>query len=365
MVEEVASLAKDTSSDVITDIFIPQPCLVAIESSMVSVNQQTLNRNSSLFRPTHILLVLGCLVVIYIGGVARWIGGSNDVPSSDQTVQMTKSEERQLRTERVNRPNRPQSIEIVLDESRWEKAKSVTFQDSCAYQSLGDVPKDELYPRKGERHMIDPPSGGKLSLVCCVTTAGPLTIVAHHKWAPLGAERFLAMVTSGYFDSGVPFMRCVKGFLCQFGLNSDSTKEKDFKDTIQDDANWLPEGPTGRQNEQGVKRFAPGYLAYAGSGKNSRSKQLIMALKANGPLAGGSPWEVPWGEIVHKESFETLSKIYTGYGEHGPPQGQLGSQGMTDEMKEKWSELDYINSCSLVDERILEEDMSSEIANIQ
>ena len=76
-------------------------------------------------------------------------------------------------------------------------------------------------------------------------------------------------------------------------------------------------------NELGVYCFGKGYMAYAGGGKNSRSNQLIMALKDNKQLYGGSPWEVPWGEIVGKESFETIDKIYTGYGKRGPSQGKL------------------------------------------
>ena len=271
----------------------------------------------------------------------------------------TEAEDRQLRTERVNRPNRPQSIKVVLDESKWATADQGSKERpqggaaTCIYDSLNDLTTSELYPKKGERHMVDPPYGGKVSLVCCDTTAGKLNIVARHKWAPLGAERFIDMVTSGYFDSGVPLMRCIKGFLCQFGLNADIAKKDEFAKSIEDDWNWLPEGPPGRQNEQGVKRFAQGYLAYAGAGNKSRSNQLIMSLKANGPLGGGSPWEVPWGEIVHSESFETLSKIYTGYDENGPPQGLLGRKGMTKEMREQWPELDYINSCHLVDENVL------------
>jgi hypothetical protein len=100
----------------------------------------------------------------------------------------------------------------------------------------------------------------------------------------------------------------------------------------------------------GVKRFAKGYLAYAGAGKNSRSNQLIVALEGNGPLAGGSPWEVPWGELVGEASFETLSKIYTGYGEDGPKQGMLRKNGMTEDMKLVFDKLDYINKCQLLDE---------------
>ena len=75
-------------------------------------------------------------------------------------------------------------------------------------------------------------------------------------------------------------------------MNSDPKAKKKLakQGSIEDDANWLPEGPKFRQNKQGVKRFARGYLAYAGAGKNSRGTQLIVALKDNGPLAGGSPW---------------------------------------------------------------------------
>jgi hypothetical protein len=83
------------------------------------------------------------------------------------------------------------------------------------------------------------------------------------------------MVTSQYFDSGVPMMRCMKDFLCQFGINSDPTVTKTFKSNIKDDPNWLPEGPEYRENADGVKRFAKGYLAYAGGGKNSVSWHSI------------------------------------------------------------------------------------------
>jgi len=158
------------------------------------------------------------------------------------------------------------------------------------------------------------------------------------------------MVTSGYFDTTVPMMRCLKNFLCQFGLNSDPEQSKKYR-SFKDDPNWLPEGPDYRKNEDGVKRFARGYLGYAGGGKNSRGNQFIVSLHDEGRLAGGSPWEVPWGELVGDESFGTLSKIYTGYHEKGPPQGKLMNRGMTEEMKLEFPELDYINRCVLVDER--------------
>ena len=70
---------------------------------------------------------------------------------------------------------------------------------------------------------------------------------------------------------------------------------KNYQRNLKDDPSWLPLGPDHRQNGDGTKRFQKGYLAYAGSGTNSRSNQLIVALGDNGRLGGGSPWEVPWG----------------------------------------------------------------------
>ena len=51
------------------------------------------------------------------------------------------------------------------------------------------------------------------------------------------------------------------------------------KGGLMDDPQWLPAGPPGRLNKDGVKRFQKGYLAYAGGGKNSRGTQLILAFQ--------------------------------------------------------------------------------------
>lgn len=220
----------------------------------------------------------------------------------------------------------------------------------CPYMSLSDLSTSDLSPEQGKRHMVNPPTDGKITLACCKTTAGPWSIAVHHNWAPLGAETFLSMVRSGYFSATVPLMRCVRGFLCQFGLTANVTVTNQYRNTFKDDPNWLPEGPDHRQNEFGVLRFAKGYLAYAGGGKDSRNNQFIVSLDKSGPLAGGSPWEVPWGELVGKHSFETLDKIYTGYGEDGPDQRELMRIGVTDETRQHFPKLDYVLSCDVVDE---------------
>ena len=144
-------------------------------------------------------------------------------------------------------------------------------------------------------------------------------------------------------------MRCIHGFLCQFGLAGSASRQ--FSQTLEDDPNWLPEGPEHRKNKDGVHRFATGYMAYAGGGPNSRNNQFIVALQDNGPLAGGSPWEVPWGELVGEHSFETLSKIYTGYGEDGPKQSMLWRDDYLEKVPQDFPDLDFINSCHIVDKQ--------------
>ena len=91
------------------------------------------------------------------------------------------------------------------------------------------------------------------------------------------------------------------------------------------------------------------FFRYAGAGPNTRGNQFIVALDNNGPLGGGSPWEVPWGEFIGKESFVTLDKIYTGYGEKGPSQPDLSRQGFSAKIQKQFPKLDYITSCVITD----------------
>jgi Cyclophilin type peptidyl-prolyl cis-trans isomerase/CLD len=202
---------------------------------MVSVNQRTRRRNDCGWLR---IRALQLTLLAAIAGIASWarimfLKGFNATAPAEQ------------------RSNRPQTVHVILDESTWAKKRNEHVK--CEYKALSDLKQDEAYPSRGSRHMVTPPSGGKLSLVCCETTVGNLNILTHHNWAPVGAKRFIDMVTSGYFNTGVPFMRCIAKFLCQFGLNGDPSKSEEFRDRLPDDPNWLPEGPKYRTNKNGVK----------------------------------------------------------------------------------------------------------------
>ena len=92
----------------------------------------------------------------------------------------------------------------------------------CEYKSFSDLKSYEIHPQvsesvdgNGRRHAYPPPKDGRVSLVCCNTTVGAMSIAVHHNWAPYGAKRFLDMVNSQYFSSKVALMRCVRNFICQ------------------------------------------------------------------------------------------------------------------------------------------------------
>lgn len=290
------------------------------------------------YRSTKVKIIL-CVIISYgcIFAVFVTLITSNDSKTSKNDDGMKEKEKESTIKEEIHSDNKV--------ESNRENKSSVI----CPYQQIADLAPEEYKPKKGIRHMVDPPQDTNISLVCCKTTVGPLSILVHHSWAPNGAKRFLEMVDSHYFDAKVPFMRCVHNFLCQFGLAGGTKLQQAFRPSIQDDPNWLPEGVQHRMNDDHVMRFAKGYMAYAGAGPHSRSNQFIIALKANGPLGGGSPWEVPFAELVGTHSYETLDSIYTGYGEHGPSQGLLWKENSSAEVREKFPELDYVTDCWIAD----------------
>lgn len=230
----------------------------------------------------------------------------------------------------------------------YDNNKSEIPKSKCSINFISDLSDAQLNPVAGERHMITPPQGGKLSLLCFETTQGNMNLLVHERWAPIGVARLLEMVQNRYFETKIPLFRCTDA--CQFGLAGDPKFTERFSDRLQDDPMWLPPGPNHQENSQGVRRYPQGYFTYAGGGNHTRTNQFVLTLKPNKFMGGGSPWEVPMGELVGKESFETMSKFYTGYGEKGPPQGLLRREGNSIKVQTEWPLLDYITGCKIVDE---------------
>lgn len=241
-------------------------------------------------------------------------------------------------------------LPMAKDESIIETvdASTALHHPLCPVTSIASLSKEERQPRAGMRHMVDPPAGGNLTLVCCETTKGHFSALLHHAWAPLGVARLVNMIQSRYFSSKVPLFRCTNA--CQFGLSGNPEETKNFNARMQDDPMWLPPGKDHRKNEFGVLRYPQGIWTYAGSGPNTRSNQFVITLKPNPFMGGGSPWEVPLGEFVGKISFDVLPRLYNGYGEKGPGQGLLRKEGNSERVQKEWPLMDYILGCDVLDE---------------
>lgn len=106
------------------------------------------------------------------------------------------------------------------------------------------------------------------SFVVAVTTSrGPVTLVVHRDWAPLGAERFYRLVQENFFD-GARFFRVVKGFVVQFGLPADPRVGRAWVSRV------IADDPVRHSNRRGT-------LVFASAGPNSRTTQLFINLADN------------------------------------------------------------------------------------
>lgn len=80
------------------------------------------------------------------------------------------------------------------------------------------------------------------------------------EWAPLGAERFLSLSSSGFFEQ-CRFFRVLDGFVAQFGINGDPTVQAKYRGAVMKD------DPVKHSNERGT-------VVFATSGKDSRTTQV-------------------------------------------------------------------------------------------
>ena len=123
-------------------------------------------------------------------------------------------------------------------------------------------------------------------------------------WAPRGAARFLELVRMGHYN-GVVFNRVVPKFLIQFGI----AEGYEERTVVRDTAIW-------DDYDQEIP-FEPGYVSYAGSGPDSRTSEIFIAMPGSSKEQlskfGENDWETPFGFV--EGDLSVLDKIYSGYGD--------------------------------------------------
>lgn len=162
------------------------------------------------------------------------------------------------------------------------------------------------------------------------TSAGRFKIQVTRAWAPHGADRFHALVTSGYYDEQ-RFFRVVPDFVVQWGLSGDPELTSQWRQA------GIPDDAVAESNTRGRITFA------ATSLPNSRTTQVFINFGDNVNLDGMG--FAPFGEVV--EGMEVVDAINAEYREQ-PDQGEIGARG-NDYLIEAFPDLDYIVTASIAE----------------
>jgi len=161
---------------------------------------------------------------------------------------------------------------------------------------------------------------------------GEFVVTVRESKAPIAAQRFRELVTSGFFN-GCTFFRVLPGFIVQFGLTGNMTRQRDW-----DSKGFLRD----ERNIQHPDWNMRGTIAFANSGPNTRGTQVFVNYDDNHQL--DSKGIVPFGRVV--SGLSTLSSIYAGYRER-PIQSLIRERGDA----YVWSEfprISYIRSAQQV-----------------
>lgn len=164
------------------------------------------------------------------------------------------------------------------------------------------------------------------------TTKGAFVIECTRAWAPLGADRFYTLVTSGYYDDSA-FFRVVEGKWTQFGIAGKPEVANAWR------ARTIPDDPFRESNVKGT-------VAFAFAVKNGRTTQVFINVVDNHVTHDKEPF-VPFGRIA--EGMEVVDSLYNGYGEsalggiRAGRQDPLFQQGNA-YLKKHFPKLDYIKT---------------------
>ncbi len=169
------------------------------------------------------------------------------------------------------------------------------------------------------------------------TTKGDFVVEVNRSWAPIGADRFYNLVRLGYFRDA-SFFRVVPNFIVQFGMHA----------TPSINAVWEKANIKDDPVKQGNKR---GTIVFATAGPNTRTTQLFINLKDNGPSLDGQGFAA-FGTVTEGMT-EVVDKLYSGYGDgadmggKGPLQGRITKEGKA-YLDKNFPQLDSIKSATVI-----------------
>jgi cyclophilin family peptidyl-prolyl cis-trans isomerase len=167
------------------------------------------------------------------------------------------------------------------------------------------------------------------AIVRLETSRGAVDIEVIRKWAPLGADRFVALARHGYYDDA-RFFRVRPGRWVQFGVNGDPAVARAWR------MRTFPDDPFVQSNTRGT-------VAFAFAVPNGRSTQVFVNTADNSATHDKEPF-TPFGRVV--AGMEHIDRINAEHGE-GPGGIRAGKQDPFFEGGNAWllrhfPRLDYI-----------------------
>lgn len=130
------------------------------------------------------------------------------------------------------------------------------------------------------------------------TSAGDFTIQLDTALSPSGVTRFLQLVDDGFFDDQL-FYRVEPGFLIQFGIAADPSMQARWDPRAGAPIAPLPDEPN-------RAKFKNGSVSFAGSGVDSRSCSLFIALEPFADNFGEAPHETVIGNVEEEGGGMTV-----------------------------------------------------------
>jgi peptidyl-prolyl cis-trans isomerase A (cyclophilin A) len=169
------------------------------------------------------------------------------------------------------------------------------------------------------------------------TTKGAILIECFKDWAPLGADRFFELVTSGYYDDTAIFRIRPKTWV-QFGINGDPKVAQAWRPRTFADDPFQPAHPNVR-----------GTIFFAWAVSNGRTTQVVINLRDNRETHDKEPF-VPFGRVI--EGMEIADALFDEYGEAagGIRAGKQDPvfQGGNEYLRKNFPKLDYIKTARIV-----------------
>jgi len=170
------------------------------------------------------------------------------------------------------------------------------------------------------------------------TTKGPIVIECVRAWAPLGADRFYELVTSGYYNDTAIFRIRPKTWV-QFGINGDPKVSQAWRPRTFADDPFQPAHPNVR-----------GTIFFAWAVANGRATQVVINLRDNRETHDTEPF-VPFGRVI--EGMEIADAWFDEYGEAAGGGIRAGKQdpvfqGGNDYLHKNFPKLDYIKSARVI-----------------